>query len=160
MKDCLDSKFLDYCFDDIDDILRQMEDVLPDLFLWQLKQSVIIEEDKKIFCRAIFNDQRKCVGYMINAEVFNDTNYKYQLIMLKKSICLMRDYSIGDNCIQEVYRAELNDDNIVRDVIYKENGKYLKYEDTSSRCLSNPKNGLSEIMENLQKSFNNCTRSR
>ena len=50
MKDCLDSKFLDYCFDDIDDILRQMEDVLPDLFIWQLKQSVIMEDDKKIFC--------------------------------------------------------------------------------------------------------------
>lgn len=158
MKNSFNEDFIKYCGCDIEEIFNEVKELLPELEIWQLKQSVILDDDKKVLCRSILDDNKKCIGYKISIDAILDTVYKYRLTMLENSILLTKNYFLDGDFIQELYKSELLGVNIKRSVSYQENKRYLKYNESSDITSKSDMVSLREMFQRL-KNTSSKTRS-
>lgn len=155
MKENLNKDFKEYCNEDIEELLEEINKYLPNLKTWQLNKSVILEEDKQILCKSILNKDNKQIGYQINIKILFDTLYKYQLIILENSIELTKNYFIENEFITEYYKTELNKEIIKRVCTYQEGNTCFKYKENNEKKETTYQKSFNEIIENLKKNNSN-----
>lgn len=129
LKSVFNEEFLNYCQNDINDILNETIDILPNLEVWQLNKSVIFDDNKKILSKPILDENRKVLGYNINIDAFLDTLYHYKLVLKENSISLFKRYTVDNEFIEEIYKCELKDKIKIRTFSYKDGNREMVYND-------------------------------
>ena len=127
MKNKLSLEFKNNCFYDIEEIFKEIEEFMPEIEIWQMNQSVVFENNKKILCRAIHDKKDKCIGHQIKIDVYLDVLYKYRLNILENSIELNKSYNVNNLQIEEFFKVQQEKEIIKRMYLYQEGDKYLKY---------------------------------
>ena len=152
MKNKLSLEFKNNCYNDVEEIFKEIEDFMPNIEIWQMYQSVVFDDNKKILCRAILDEKDKCVGHQIKIDVYLDTLYKYRLNILENSIELNKSYTIDNILHEELFKVEQEKEIIKRMYIYQEGDKYLKYNETyDSGKIKEERDSFGVISNNIKK---------
>lgn len=129
---------------DIANIYSDINKHIPKLKNWQLNQSVIFEENKKILCKAITNENKEKIGNTITIYFTGNDPYSYELIMFENSLSLTKKYFQDDNKIEEIIDIFLDKDYINRSCYYKVNEIDLSYKE-----IYNTKENTTKIVTNV-----------
>lgn len=132
MKECFEMDFKNVCKFDIDDLLFQIEEFMPKLKLWQMKNSVITGDNFRVLCKEIFNEDGVSIGYSINAKVMEDILYNYDLILRKNEISLTKSYLFDGDLIKEYYDVFYDGENVIRLCSYERDEKAFEYSEVGS----------------------------
>lgn len=129
---------------DIDNIYIDINEHIPKLKNWQLNQSVIFEENKKITCKAITNEKKEKIGNTITIYFSGNNPYSYELIMFENSLSLIKKYFKDNNKVEEIIDIFLGESYINRSCYYKENEVGLSYKE-----IYNIKENTTKIITNV-----------
>ncbi|MGM9878925.1 MAG: hypothetical protein ACI31R_02750 [Bacilli bacterium] len=153
---------------DINNIYNEINKHIPYLKNWQLNQSVIFEENKKILCKAITNDKKEKIGNKISIYFTEDSLCLYELINSKNSLSFIKSYTEDEKIIKEIINISLSKNLLSRSCLYKENEKELSYkeiynikEDTTKIETNIPIlelesfEEIEEILEEIKQIFKN-----
>jgi len=155
LKDKLSVEFKNKCFKDIEEIYGEIEAYVPELQLWQMQQSVVIDDNAKVLCRAILDNEDKISGYQVKIDVFGEDECKYRLVILENSLEYTKDYIEDGSVIRELYKSELDGASINRMCIYQKNHNYLKYDEKfDANSKFNDWDSYSDIIDELKMSLN------
>lgn len=124
MKNVLDNNLRENGALYIEEIFEKVSPFLSQFELWQLEQSAIFDNDKKILCRRILNDKSELEGYRIAIET---TLEEYTLTILRKSVELTKNYCFGEYSFKEINKVESENDDIKITIKYQENSESLEY---------------------------------
>lgn len=151
MKNKLSLEFKNNCFNDIEEIFKEIGDFMPEIEIWQMNQSALFEDNKKILCRAILDNNDRCIGHQIKIDVYLDTLFKYRLNILENSIELNKSYVIDSILIEEFFKVQQEKEIIKRVYIYQEGDKYLKYNETyDTGRTKEERDSFGEISNNIK----------
>lgn len=129
---------------DIANIYSEINNHLPHLKSWQLNQSVIFEENKKILCKAITNEKKEKIGNTVIISFTENSPYSYELTMLENRLSFVKSYFQDNDAIREKTDIFLDENYINRSCNYKVNEIELNYEERY-----NLKDDTTEIITNV-----------
>ena len=148
MENKLSSEFKNNCSKDIEEIFGEIKEFMPEIQLWQMHQSVVLDDNIKILCKATLDKGDKCIGHQIQINVLLDILYKYRLNILESSIELSKIYNIDNVQIKELFKVEQEKEMIKRLYIYQEGDTYLKYNENYDVTRTNEERDSFEKIRN------------
>ena len=129
MKESMNNEFISLCKTDIDAVLSNIKEYVPDLKEWQLNQSAILEADKKVLCKATYDEDNNKDGYRIDICLQDDETYT--VFCKDNSLRLEKNYFEGFISVTEIMEVEYDEDEktIYRSLEYYRGGTQAVYEE-------------------------------
>ena len=131
MNNILDSKLKENGDLYIKEILEKVSPLLSEFELWHLDQSVIYDDNRKVLCKRILNDEKQLQGYKI---VIENTIEKYVLIWLNKKIKKKKNFCFGEYSFKEFNKIQLENEDIKITSKYQENFESVEYSNKITDC--------------------------
>lgn len=113
MKKYFKTEFMSTCKRDIERICSQVEGFLSDVKDWQLNGSVILDDDKKIICKNVTDDNGERIGYEINV-LFLSCNRTYTFVSTDSSVSLESHTFENDIHLIEKEEVTLQNNMVIR----------------------------------------------
>lgn len=129
---------------DANDICEEINKYLPNIEKWQLDQSVILGEDKKIIMRAVKDTKNEKIGNMITIYFKGNNPSICSLAIFKNSLSLTKMFLQPEKEVTEFTSISLKDNTLNRECFYKINDETLEYQET---C--NLDNNTNEVITNV-----------
>ena len=139
MRETLEGEFNLFCAKDVNTIFEEVRDILPELKPWNLEQSYILDEEKRVISTKIMNSDSKKEGYKVEIDAFlADT--KYTLVSKSNYLSLVINYFEDGELIAEEYEVSYKDSIVRRKASYIRKDKTLYYKEAFN--LENQKGKL------------------
>lgn len=131
MNNILDSKLKENGDLYIKEILEKVSPLLSEFELWHLDQSVIFDDNRKLLCKRILNDEKQLQGYKI---VIETPIEEYVLIWFNKSVELIKNFCFGEYSFKEFNKIQLENEDIKITSKYQENFESVEYSNKITDC--------------------------
>lgn len=131
MNNILDSKLKENGDLYIKEILEKVSPLLSEFELCYLDQSVIYDDNRKLLCKRILNDEKQLQGYKI---VIETPIEEYVLIWLNKSVELIKNFCFGEYSFKEFNKIQLENEDIKITSKYQENFESVEYSNKITDC--------------------------
>ena len=126
--DNMGKDFKNICKKDIEEMLKIINVYLPDLEEWNLEQSAIFEDDKRIICKSVKDNKNNKLGYDIRIHITDDNNSFYHFRYMHNNVFLIKKTWNNDKVSTEGVCVLLNNNEITRIVKIQSNEKIALHE--------------------------------
>lgn len=130
MKNIFSEEFKRNCYLDICEIFSFVDEFMPELEDWQMKNSVFIDDNKRITYKTLLRFDGTFDGYEANIEVYLDKLYRYNLVVKENMLDLSINYTEDNKQCKERYKTSSYNNIPRRLCSYRKGMNSFKYSDS------------------------------